>query len=150
MREDIRKKKYKMLYKKVEDMYCNEFKNITECCKANKITPSQYYKICNELDKKSVNVNIKTKKNDNKSTKNNTLSDDREVNGSIPQYSAQPKMNSKRKVTKNVNNQKGGEGKNISDINIDEYDINDHTTKELDTIETLISNRSARRGKNAN
>ena len=62
MREDIRKKKYKIIYKKVNDMYCNKFMTITQCCKELKITPSQYYKICAELGKKSVNAETKSKK----------------------------------------------------------------------------------------
>lgn len=33
MRSDIKRKKYKMIYKKVDDMYCNKFMNITQCCK---------------------------------------------------------------------------------------------------------------------
>lgn len=54
MRTDIKHKKYRMIYKQVNDMYCNDFMNITQCCKELAISPSTYHKICNELGKKSV------------------------------------------------------------------------------------------------
>lgn len=43
-----------MIYKDVENMYCNEFKNITQCCKELAISPSTYHKIFKKLGKKSV------------------------------------------------------------------------------------------------
>lgn len=54
MRTDIKLKKYKMLYKQIDNMYCNEFLNVTQCCKEVGISPSTYHKICYELGKKSV------------------------------------------------------------------------------------------------
>ena len=58
MREDIKMKKYKVLYKQVNDMYCKEFLNITQCCKKLKTSPSTYYKACKALGKESVNTPI--------------------------------------------------------------------------------------------
>jgi hypothetical protein len=67
MREDIRKKRNKKIYKDVERKYCEEFKNIRLCCKELNITPSTYYKVCKELGKQSVG----TDKNIQKAGKNN-------------------------------------------------------------------------------
>lgn len=54
MREDIKRKKYKKQYKEVEQIYCNEYLNVKECCTRVGITPSTYYKICKTLGKRSV------------------------------------------------------------------------------------------------
>ena len=62
MREDIKKKKYKMLHRKINDMYCNEFKNVKQCCKEAGISTGVYYKICKDLGKKSVGAPRKTTK----------------------------------------------------------------------------------------
>ncbi len=62
MRTDIKHKKYRMIHKQVEDMYCNEFLNITQCCKELAITPSTYQRICKELNVNSVGYDRKRQK----------------------------------------------------------------------------------------
>ena len=82
MREDIKLKKYRMIHKKINDMYCNEFINVTQCCKKTGISPASYYKICSTLGKKSVGTAKKKtnsgsksrQKSNEKSTKKNTKS----------------------------------------------------------------------------
>ena len=54
MREDIRRKKYKKLYKQVDELYCEQFLNITQACKKLKISPRTYHHICKELGRPSV------------------------------------------------------------------------------------------------
>ena len=49
-----------MIHKKVNDMYCKEFKNVTQCCSELNISPSTYYKICKELERPSVGSPLKT------------------------------------------------------------------------------------------
>jgi hypothetical protein len=54
MRPDIRLKKNKMLYAKVDDYYCKEFLTVKKSCEKAGISTSVYYKICKDLGKNSV------------------------------------------------------------------------------------------------
>lgn len=54
MRSDIRLKKYRKIYRNIQDAYENEYKTVKQACEAEGITPSTYYKICNTLNKRSV------------------------------------------------------------------------------------------------
>jgi DNA-binding MurR/RpiR family transcriptional regulator len=100
MRTDVKHKKYKMLYKQVEDMYCNDFMNITQCCKELAMSPSTYHKICKELGKKSVAYDKKKEdakeeieqKGANKSNKK-----------SVKKVSAAKKNTSSKKKSKSIN-----------------------------------------------
>jgi hypothetical protein len=56
MREDIKLKKYRKIRKDVNDLYCNKFMNVKSACKKIGISPSVYYKACQELGKNSVNT----------------------------------------------------------------------------------------------
>lgn len=69
MREDIRRKKYRKLYGEINDLYCNDFMNVKDACKAVNITPSTYYKICKELGRKSVGTDTKKQKSNNERSK---------------------------------------------------------------------------------
>lgn len=54
MREDIKLKKYRMIHKRINEHYCNDFLNVKQSCQREGITPSTYYKICKTLNKRSV------------------------------------------------------------------------------------------------
>lgn len=95
MRTDIKHKKYRMIYKQVQDMYCNEFLNITQCCKELAITPSTYQRICNELNLKSVAYDRKRQKE---------LEEEKEEK----EKENNQKGGNKSKNEDNENNQKGG------------------------------------------
>lgn len=71
MREDMKIKKYKYLYKKINEFYCNPpYLNVTQSCKKAGISTGVYYNICKELDKKSVGTDKNaTKKGGSKTDK---------------------------------------------------------------------------------
>jgi hypothetical protein len=149
MREDIKLKKYKDIYKKINDNYCNNYLNVTECCDKVGISTSTYYKICKKLGKKSVGseINNKTKKNkiSNFSKLNSNVSDlnssnknlnsnvsdlnssNKNVNSIDSHILVDQKMNSQQKRQKKVSNQKGGVNK--SQVNIDVEDNDNKSTK---------------------
>lgn len=168
MREDIRLKKYRMIHKKVNDMYCNEFLSITQCCKKLGITPSTYYKICKELGKRSVGTskdnatkpaikknakggsksNIPSK-SDALATESNTLATESNTFSTLSHENIDPKMNSQNnqhKLPNKSTSQKGGSIRNNVNDNIEnESDNNDDATKTYLAIEAGLKNRNVRR-----
>jgi hypothetical protein len=73
MRKDIKLKKYKMDYKKINDLYCNNFMSITRACKKIGISPKTYQNMCKELGKPSVAKELPSKKtSDTKTTSSET------------------------------------------------------------------------------
>lgn len=65
MRSDIRLKKYKLYYDKIDDLYCNHFLTISKACEKVGISPSTYQKICKQLNLPSVAKELETKSNQN-------------------------------------------------------------------------------------
>lgn len=105
MREDIKLKKYRMLYKNINDHYCNDFLNVKQSCEKEGITPSTYYKICSTLNKRSVGTDKKKEDvqdggNDNKKNKKKTVSkskaNDHISSDTKPHEKRVKKMNSKQ------------------------------------------------------
>ena len=104
MREDIKIKKYKMIYKKINDHYCNEYMNVKKSCEKEGITPSKYYKICKELGKKSVGTETKKKE---KVTKKGIKEDDNRIEKNEIEH---------EKMNNQIKTQKGGEKKYNNNI----------------------------------
>jgi len=124
MREDIKMKKYRETYKKINDLYCNKYLNIKQCCEKVNITPSTYYKICKALNKRSVGTekekskkgsqksgsktskkNKKVENEDNEeinSDESEIVSEEKEIDNKILSTKKNekhtPKMNSKKNV----------------------------------------------------
>jgi len=100
MREDIKNSKYRKLYNRIDNLYCQKHLNVTQSCKKCGITPRQYYRICKYLNEKSVADKSHIMKNDIKD-----LSESEE--------------NKSENITVAQEIQSGGENKNIVDIDKD-------------------------------
>lgn len=117
MREDIRRKKYKMLHNKINECYCKDFLNVKQSCKKAGITTSVYYKICKELGRKSVGTPIKTKQKSNTNAQN---SNDKSTKSHT---SAREKLNSHRKKAKNEKKMRGGDPLSMDDDQFDRDEL---------------------------
>lgn len=114
MREDIKLKKYRKIYHDVNDLYCNDFLNVKQCCKEIGISPSIYYKACKALGKNSVGTDT------SKSLKL------KQQGGS--------KTNKKKSITKkitskNTNNDTSSTNNESNGINVDNSDLKRHHSR---------------------
>jgi hypothetical protein len=74
MREDIKLKKFRMIYKNINNHYCNDFLNVKKCCQKEGITPSTYYKICKTLNKRSVGTSKESQQQGGSKTNKKAIS----------------------------------------------------------------------------
>lgn len=133
MREDIKLKRFRKIYKEVNDNYCNNYENVKVSCNKVGITPSTYYKICKELGKRSVGTSIedqKVKQMGGKRKKKNVYDSDSDEDDTKRNKKDTSKMNSKRK---RVKNQTGGGEKSKESI----YDENEIGDSAKGTIERI-------------